>query len=1006
MHGDARQGSEHAELLGRELLEGSSFEDDSLLARVLWEELAQRRPHPGERLGGREGRRFEILETLGAGAMGQVFRARDAELQREVALKFLLPREGLTEVALVEARAIARLDHENIVRIFDVGEWSGEPGAPRLPFLVMEYLEGESLAALLARERPGLRRALKILEAIATGLAHAHERHLIHRDLKPSNVFLTRQGRVKLLDFGLAHLLASAARAPSLPPAGTPAYMAPEQWRGEAQDERTDVWAVGVMLYELLMGRLPYEGGALEQLRAQVTSAEPIPPVRSHRPELPQELEAFLAMALAKDPARRFRTARELQEELRELEARLGFVREAPRASAPQRRQVTLMACQLTGLAGLGEPLDAEELGELEGAFHQGCEEVIRQQGGAVALYMGGELLACFGHLQAREDDSERAVRAGLHLSRGFQEILRQRVPRLAQAGLAVRAGIQTDLMTLDARAPDLRGRALALPGDAPRVAAWLAKQAGPGEVLLGDMTWRLVRGAFKAEPLGPRAFEGLSGAVSLGVHRVLRERRAAVRFDRALVAGGLTPLVGRERELRWLLGLWEQARRGEGGYVLVQGEAGIGKSRLIRELVQRVSPESFSWLEFQCRSQFGAQAFHPVIEVLRRMFRFAPEWTPAQHLQELEERLGVLGLSRVQAHLMGQLLSLPLPEDSPVHLLTPERQKEETFEAMVALLLLVSRARPVLITTEDLHWADSTKLEFLEVVLERIAGARILCVFSARPEFQPTWPRRPWFHALQLERLPAGSAGDMVKEVAQGRALSEGALQQLVRRTDGIPLFIEELTRMVLEGGALPRSVPATLHELLLARLDMLPSRQKSLAQLCAALGREFSEALLVALEGHEEAALRRGLAGLMEAGLLQAQEEAAEPGYRFRHALFQEVAYQSLCRGTRRQYHLRIARVLAEHFPEVERTQPEVLAHHRTEAGEVEQAISLWVRAGVLATQRMANREAVSHFSQARRLLFSLPETSRRGHDELKTLMAFGMPLMQEGLLPTEKT
>jgi predicted ATPase/serine/threonine protein kinase len=1006
MHTKSSQGPEDLSGNAAEPSQDSESTGDSFLRQVFEAGPVPRMPIPGERLGGQEDRRFEILEKLGEGGMGQVFRARDEELQREVALKFLWPDTGLAEAARREAQVIARLDHENIVRIFDVGEWRDSPEALPVPFLVTECLEGEQLASWLRRERPGPRRALEILDAIAAGLAHAHERHIIHRDLKPANVFLTRQGVVKLLDFGLAHLTAASARHASTPlTAGTPDYMAPEQWRGAPQDARTDVWSAGVVLYEMLTGSPPYTSSTLEELRARVLSDEPVPPVRARCPELPQDVERFLSTALAKDPARRFSSARELREELRELIAHLVLEQEAPRPAATQRRQVTLVCCGLTGQVDPDTPLDAEDLGELEAAFHTCSSELLQQHGGAVTLYMHDEVIACFGHLQAREDDAARAVRAGLHLARSFQEALGRRMPNPPRSQLAVKVGIQTDLVALEVRAADARGGALTLPGEAPKVAAWLAHQAGPGEVLLGDATSQLVRGAFELEALGPRTFEGLSGRVGLDVHRALRERSAEVRFARTLASGGLTPLVGRERGLQRLLGLWERARRGRGAFILLRGEAGIGKSRLIRELVERATREPAVLLQSQCWSQLSTQALDPVIQVLQRLLQLTAEATPPQHLQELEERLGALGLSREDVHMLGLLLSLPVPEDSPLRRITPERRKEKTFAALTALFLRVAQARPVLVTLEDLHWADSTQLEFLGFLLDRIASARMLVVISTRPELQVDWPRRDGFHELVLERLSAESTATLVKGVARGRALPEETLQQLVSRTDGVPLFIEELTRMVLArmpsgmtgGEGRPRALPATLRELLLARLDMLSSRQKALIQLCAVLGRDFSHALLAAVTDLDEESLKRALAELKEVGLLQERTGTGEPSYLFRHALIQEAAYESLSRSPRRQYHQRIAQVLTERFPETVWSTPEVLAHHYTEAGESEPAILAWAHAGQLAGQRSANVEAVSAFTRALKLLRGLPDAAQRTREELQLMCALGTALSQ---------
>ncbi|WNG13765.1 protein kinase [Cystobacter fuscus] len=983
---------------------GLNSKEEVFLRKVIQVSTPPRLPFPGMRLGGPDDRRFEIIGWLGLGGMSQVFRARDTKLQREVALKILVPRQGHEDAALKEARSVARLDHENIIKIFDVGMWRDTAGRSQTPFLVTEYLEGESLASLLRRERPSLQRTLEIMDAVAAGLAHAHERHLVHRDLKPSNVFLTRQGTVKLLDFGIAHLIAvDSPRIPDLPTSGTPAYMAPEQWLGERQDPRTDVWSAGVMIHEMLTGQLPYSSSTLGELRTRVTSTGPAPSVRACCPELPQEVEDFLSAALTKKPARRFPTALELRQELRELRVHLGFQPAEPRPEVPQRRQMTLMCCQLVGRGDLGEQFDEEALGEVEAAFLRGCSEVIQQQGGAVFHSMRGEVHAWFGHLQTRENDAERAVRAGLHLIGSVREELSRRVPELPRSGLAVKVGIQTDMVTLGVNASDPGSQTLNLLGETPKVTAWLAAQASPGELLLGESSYKLVRGAFELEPLGPRSFEGLWGGVSVEIHRVLRERSTRVRFDRAVAAGGLSLLVGREQEQQRLREHWEQARRGQGAFVVIQGDAGIGKSRLIRELTEQVSQEPAMQLQFQCWSQLYTSELHPIVQVLQRLFQLPEEGTPQQQLEELEERLGALGMSSEEVHVLGMLLSLPLPEDSAIRRFTPERRKEKLFSTLGTLLLRVAQVQPVLLTIEDLHWADSILMEFLGFLLERIEQAHVLVLLSTRPGLQVTWPQRPWRHWLPLEHLSAGSAALLVKEVARDRHLPEETLQQLVSKTDGIPLFIEEMTRMVLEQptahedweGGLPRAIPVTLSELLLARLDRLAPRQKELIQLCAVVGRDFTHQLLAAVAERDDDSLKRGLSGLMEMQLLQARPGVLDPSYQFRHALIQEAAYQSLSRRLRRRYHRHIAAVMTERFPWLVLSKPEVLAHHYTKAGENERAIPYWAQAGLRARMRSAPVEAVSHLTQALKLLRGLPDAPQRLRDELQFVSTLGDPL-----------
>ncbi|WP_304608640.1 protein kinase domain-containing protein [Hyalangium versicolor] len=986
----------HPEEAEWELEDGSDLDDSFLKAVATARPRMQlRRLFPGERLGGSDGHRFEIIQRLGEGTMGQVFRAHDAELQRVVALKFLFPREELEGMGLREARAIARLDHENIIRIFDVSEWRDGPGAPPVPFLVMECLQGESLAELLAREHKlELRRTLKIMRGVAAGLAHAHEHHIVHRDLKPSNVFLTHQGAVKLLDFGLAWLapLSPMDTPQNLPSAGTPSHMAPEQWLGEQVDERTDIWAAGILLYELLTGDLPYPDLLIEELREKVLSREPVPPLRERHPELPWELESLLAVALAKDPAKRLLSAQELREELRELEEHLQPGRGSQRPMAPQRRQVTLVSCRLAGLSELAGQLDPEDFGELEATFHRVASEVIQRHGGSITLCIGDEVLACFGYPVIKEGDSESAVRAGLDLPRAVHQALQARPLPWPSRRLAVQVGIDTDLVVLDDILPELRGSTPTIQGEAPRIAAWLGRQAGPDEVVLGPSTHSVVKRAFDTVPLGTRAFDGRR---TLELHRVLRARVAIVRFERTLAGEGkLSPLVGRERELGLLLDAWRRARQGRGGCVLVSGEAGIGKSRLLQELRERVLPENPQVVRIQCWSQFSSSALHPVIELLQRTW-LRPERSPEENLRAVEQRLTDRGLTPMQVGLLAALVGLPVAEDVPHKRLTPQRQKEETMAALLALPAHQELRRPLLVLVEDLHWADSSTLQLLGS-LEDFAGSQSwLLVFSARPEFRPPWGQPARFQLLALERLSAECTERLVKEMARGQRLPDKVVTQLVARTDGIPLFVEEMTRVILQGGA--AAIPLTLHELLLARLDSLPRRQKQLAQLCAVVGRSFSHALLATLTGRAGSALRRDLAGLMAAGLLQPWDEEAEPGYQFRHALIQEAALQSLPRSVRRQHHQRIAQALEEST-----VKPAgLLAYHYLAANDEAKGLEYTLIAARAARRQYANDEAIHHYHRALEVLSTserLPQPGVR-EDTRHVMMELAQTLLQAG-------
>jgi predicted ATPase/serine/threonine protein kinase len=990
-------------------LVGSEWED-SFLREISHQAPPVPMPVLGERLGGLDGSRYEILELLGEGGMGRVFRALDHELQRTVALKFLLSLLQLSqqEMAVLvreEAQATARLDHDNIVRIHDVSLWSTgfrQPGgfAPfKIPFLVMEHLEGETLHALLRRQRPGLPRALGIMIDVAAGLAHAHERHLVHLDLKPGNVFIVSTGRSKLLDFGLSRLLLGTSPTSEPSGAGTPPYMSPEQWRQTPPQAHDDIWSCGVILFELLTGELPFPLLTRQELREHVISATPMPRLRERRPELPQEVERLVASALEKDPAQRPADGSELLKELCALQDRLALRPERPKTQAEQ-RPVTLVSCRLTLTPAAGGWMDPEDSNELEAAFHRACTRIIHQHGGAITTAVGGEMLACFGYPRAGEDDAEHAVRAALQQT--------EQIPRemlcMWRHGLSVRVGIHTDLVALANVMPELQGMLPAMQGEAPRISSWLATQAEPNTVLVSERTHALVRGRFQTRPLGHRSFEGTSGGQSIGIHRVLQERRNVTRFDRALVMGPLTPLVGRERELRRLALLREEAAGEHGVFILLQGEAGIGKSRLIQELHDQEPAGSSTWARCQCWPQFKSSAFYPLIDWLQRFLELSPQDSAQQKLRMLEERGAAIGLPPEHVSPLASLLSLPLSENAPFLLLPPERQRERGVQALSALLQRLTENRPLVFVVEDVHWADPSTLQFLGVLLEHLTRLRICVLLTSRPGLTQTWAEHPGYHELRLASLSPQDTATLARETAHGKSLPAGALEQLVARTDGIPLFIEEMTRMVLEQGgtaerapeAGPLPIPATLHELLLARLDHLPPRTKALAQLAALLGREFGQEVLRAISFLPEDELQHDIEQLEQAGLLFQQGWPPHLTYAFKHALVQDAAYQSLPRSTRKHYHTRIFHVLSERFPSMAEEQPEVLANHASRAGLAEQAVTLWQRAGQRAAAKSALPEAISHLSRALEQLALLPASRERDEREIALLVELGQALV----------
>ena len=636
-----------------------------------------------------------------------------------------------------------------------------------------------------------------------------------------------------------------------------------------------------------------------------------------------------------------------------------------------ERRQLTVMFCDLVGSTALSGQLDPEELREVVRAYQAMCAEVIGSFEGHLAKYLGDGLLVYFGYPVAHEDDAPRAVRAGLGIVGAIHELPLANI-RL-QHPIQVRIGIHTGLVVAgemgagDAREP------LAIIGETPNVAARLQEVAAPNTVVISAATQRLVQGFFTCQDLGLRTLKGVSAP--LAVYRVLGESGVRSRLEVA-AAAGLTPLVGREEEVGLLLQRWEQAKEGTGQVVSLSGEPGIGKSRLVRVLKERVAEEVQTWLECRCSPYYQNTALYPLIDLLQRVLRFQKEDTPEEKLCKLE--VGVRGQWKGQAEaaslqvetilLFASLLSLPLPEGrySPLTL-TPQRQKQKTLEALLAWLLAEAARQPLPFILEDLHWADPSTLEFLSLLTDQVPTARVLTVLAFRPEFIPTWTPRSHMSQITLMRLPRKQAEVMVEKVAGGKGLPPDVVQQIVAKTDGVPLFVEELTKMVVESVesigsvGLPSrmplqaiAIPATLQDSLMARLDRLGTA-KEVAQLGATLGREFSYELIRAVSPVGEATLQQALARLVAAEVLYRRGLQPQARYLFKHALIQDAAYQSLLKSTRQQYHRQIAQVLEEQFAEIKETQPEALAL----AQELSHPLSLALALGGAFTIHQSRRE-----------------------------------------------
>lgn len=671
-----------------------------------------------------------------------------------------------------------------------------------------------------------------------------------------------------------------------------------------------------------------------------------------------------------------------------------------------ERRQLTVMFCDLVGSTSLSAQLDPEDMREVLLKYQDSCASVINNFGGHIAQYLGDGILVYFGYPVAHEDDAKRAVHAGL----GILEAMANLNLRLLQdkgVKVAVRIGIHTGLVVVGKVGAGQRQEQLAM-GEAPNIAARLQEIAEPNTVVIGASTYRLIQGFFESCELPPQTISGFSSPMQL--YKILGESRAKSRLDVAITTG-LTPLVGREPEVSLLQERWEQTKGGAGQVVLLSGEAGIGKSRMVQVLKDHVGKEPHTWLECRCSPYFQHSALYPVIDLLERTLGFRKGDSPSEKLSKLEQTLKPYGLPLPEViPLIASLLTVPLQERYPPLNLTPQRQKQKTLKAVSELLSAMAAHQPVFFAVEDLHWVDPSTLELLSLIIEHTSRGRVLTLLTFRPEFNPSWSARSDLVSITLSRLPSKEVKVMVGKLSGGKALPDEVLKQLVTKTDGIPLFVEEITKMVFESGLLterernfeltgplpPLAIPSTLQDSLMARLDRLATI-KEVAQLGACLGREFTYELIHAVSSLDEAMLKRELVRLVDAELLTQESEPSQAiTYMFKHALIQDAAYQSLFKSKRQQYHQQIAQVLETRFTETAEAQPELLAYHHHEAGNKKAAIVFWQKAGQRAIQRSANVEAISYLTKALESLKTLPETREHIHQELALQVLLGTPLI----------
>ena len=670
------------------------------------------------------------------------------------------------------------------------------------------------------------------------------------------------------------------------------------------------------------------------------------------------------------------------------------------RVPGAERRQLTVLFCDLVGSTELSARLDPEDMGQVIRAYQGCCAGVVQRWDGHVAKYMGDGVLVYFGWPQAHEDDAERAVRAGLELAAGSRSIEKPG----GDTPLAARVGIATGLVMVGELIGEGAAQEEAVVGDTPNLAARLQTLARPDTVVIGLATRRLIGGAFELDDLGPQLLKGLADPVR--AWRVIGGQSVESRFEARTT--GLTPLVGREQEVALLLDRWRRASNGGGQTVLLSGEPGIGKSRIVRTICERVEAEPHLRLRCQCSPYHTSTAFHPFVEQLERAAGFARDDTAAAKLDKLEALLAQ-GTERVGevTPLLAAMLSIPTVGRYPPLAHGPERQRELTVAALVEQLLGLARQRPVLFLFEDVHWADPSTLDVLDPAIDRIGGARVLLLLTCRPEFASPWGSRSQIMVHSLSRLDQRESAALAERVTGGKRLPPDVLEQIVARTDGVPLFVEELTKTVLESGLLrdagdryvtigplpPPAIPSSLHDSLMARLDR-SAPMRNAAQIGAAIGREFRHDLLsaVAPTGID---VNDALAELVASGLASRHGMPPHAVYTFKHALVQDAAYQSLLKSKRQPLHARIADVLERRFPGTAEAQPELLARHFADAGQPARAIGYWRQASERALARSGTKEALAHLDSGLTALKSLPQGAERQRFEVELWLALGQTL-----------
>ncbi len=676
------------------------------------------------------------------------------------------------------------------------------------------------------------------------------------------------------------------------------------------------------------------------------------------------------------------------------------------KTSEAEHRQLTVIFCDLVGSTALSEQLDAEDLREVIRSYQDVCASAVSRFEGYIAKYIGDGVLIYFGYPIAHEDDAQRAIHCGLAIVDQVKR-LAKRLQKEKGIDLKVRLGVHTGPVIAGEMGSGDTREEHAIVGKTPNIGARIEGIAEANSVVMSSDTYRLIKDDFVCRSMGFHTLKGISEPME--VYQALHETGVQDRLDKTASVKERVPLVGRDQELQEILKRWEHIENGLGQLVLLKGEPGLGKSRLVKEFREQIVNQAHTEQECRCSPYHHNSVLYPLVNLLVKILQLHPEDPPASKLDKLEEFLSEYELPLSEAvPLIADLCSLSLEERYSPLQTTPQKIREKTLEVLANLLVEMAKRRPMLFIIEDLHWSDPTTQEFLNLLINRLSTVPILALLTFRPVFLPPWPLENFTTSIQLSSLSLEVIKPIIDGLAGGKSLPDEVLQQLIAKTDGVPLFVEELTKMVLESGLLEEqensyeltaplptlAIPATIQGSLMARLDRLDSA-KEIAQLGAVLGREFSYSWIQKLSSLEETALQHELQKLVDAELLDQEDVPPQANYMFRHALVQDTAYQSLLKSKRAQVHREIANLLETKFPEITQNQPEFIAYHYSEGNMIEQAVKFWENAGKLALQRSAIAEAINHLNEGLRLVKMLPETPEQMRQEIELQMTLAMAM-----------